>query len=49
MAKKKIVKLTDEQYYKYIMSLKNESIIKNVDGDTVVPDSLKKSDNDKKE
>lgn len=49
MAKKKIVKLTDEQYYKYIMSLKNESIIKNADGETVVPDSLKKADNGKKE
>ncbi len=45
MATKKIVKLTDEQYYKYIMSLKNESIIKNVDGQTVVPDNLKRDRN----
>ena len=45
MAKKKIVKLTDEQYYKYIMSLKNESIIKNADGQTVVPDNLKRDRN----
>ena len=47
MAKKKILKLTDEQYYKYIMSLKNESIIKSVDGETQVPDSLKKTDDGK--
>ena len=44
MAKKKILKLNDEQYYKYIMSLKNESVIKNIDGDTVVPDKLKNED-----
>lgn len=47
MAKKKILKLTDEQYYKYIMSLKNESVIKSVDGETQVSDSLKKTDESK--
>lgn len=41
MAKKKIVKLNDEQYYKYIMSLKNGSVIKNTDGDTQAPESTK--------
>ena len=41
MAKKKIVKLNDEQYYKYIMSLKNGSVIKNTDGDTQAPESPK--------
>lgn len=49
MAKKKIVKLTDEQYFKYIMSLKNENIVKNVEGDTVVPDSLKNAEKNKTE
>ncbi len=42
MAKKKILKLTDEQYYKYIMSLKNDSIIKNSDGDTAEQENFKK-------
>lgn len=47
MAKKKILKLNDEQYYKYIMSLKNESVIKNIDGDTAADDNLKDTDGNK--
>lgn len=45
MAKKKIVRLTDEQYYKYIMSLKDEAALYGADGEMFVPDSLK-SDNE---
>ena len=41
MAKKKIVKLTDEQYLKYIMSLKEEPALYNADGEMQVPESLK--------
>ena len=40
MAKKKIVKLTDEQYFKYIMSLKNDPSLYNADGEMQVPDEL---------
>ena len=47
MAKKKIVKLTDEQYYEYIMSLKDEPSIYNADGEMAVPDSLKTVEDDK--
>ena len=46
MAKKKILKLTDEQYYKYIMSLKNDSVI-NDSNKGELPESLKKSENNK--
>ena len=48
MEKKKILKLTDEQYYKYIMSLKNDGIIKN-GGDTAERESFKKDGVDKKQ
>lgn len=40
MAKKKIIKLTDEQYYAYIMSLKNDAPLYSADGEMLVPDSL---------
>ncbi len=46
MAKKKIVKLTDEQYYKYIMSLKDEAALYGADGEMFVPDSLKSEEDD---
>lgn len=47
MAKKKIVKLTDEQYLKYIMSLKGDAALYNADGEMQVPDSLKTEKDDK--
>ena len=45
MAKKKIVKLTDEQYIKYITSLKNDPALYGADGEMTVPDSIKPADN----
>ena len=47
MAKKKIAKLTDEQYQKYIMTLKNEPSLYNANGELQVPDELKNEENDK--
>ena len=46
--KKKIIKLTDRQYYEYIMSLKNDSALYCADGEQFVPEEIKKED-DKKE
>lgn len=40
MAKKKIIKLNDEQYYKYIMSLKNDPAAYNADGEMFIPDEI---------
>lgn len=40
MAKKKITKLTDEQYFEYIMSLKDEPALYRANGEMTVPDSL---------
>lgn len=50
MAKKKIVKLSEEEYYRYIMGLKNDAALFNADGDVIVPDEFKKdkSNNDNK-
>ena len=48
MAKnKKIVKLNDEQYFKYIMSLKDDAALYNADGEMFVPDELKKEESEK--
>ena len=47
MAKKKILKLNDEQYYKYILSLKNDGTIKDEDGQPAVSEPLKKSEDNK--
>ena len=47
MAKKKIVKLSEEEYYRYIMGLKNDAVLFNADGDVVVPDEFKKDKNKK--
>lgn len=49
MAKKKIVKLSDEQYYEYIMSLKNDAALYNTDGKPFVPEEIKKEENKKKD
>ena len=41
MAKKtKIKKLTDEQYYAYIMGLKNNAALFDANGDVIVPDAF---------
>lgn len=45
--KKKIVKLTDEQYVKYIMSLKDDAALYNADGEMFTPDSVTNYDEDK--
>ena len=47
MAKKKITKLTDEQYFEYIMSLKDDPALYNADGEMQVPDSLANKENEK--
>ena len=48
MAKKKILKLTYEQYYNFLLFLKNDGIIKN-GGDTAERESFKKDGVDKKQ
>lgn len=40
MAKKKIAKLNDEQYFKYIMSLKDDAALYNANGEMYVPDEI---------
>ena len=47
--KKKIAKLTETQYYAYIMSLKNDGALFSANGEMLVPDDIKqeeKNDND---
>ncbi len=48
MAKKKIVKLSEEQYYKYIMGLKNDAALFSADGKVIVPDTFKDDKNEDK-
>lgn len=48
MAKRKITKLTDEQYYQYIMSLKDDGAPCVKDGETVTAESPVKPDENKK-
>ena len=43
--KKKIAKLTDQQYFEYIMSLKDDAALFNADGEMLVPDEIKKDEN----
>lgn len=38
--KNKIAKLTDEQYMKYIMSLKDDAALYGADGEMYVPDGI---------
>lgn len=40
MAKKKIIKLSDAQYYEYILSLKDNGAPQNADGEKIVPDKI---------
>ena len=42
MAKIKIIKLSDAQYYEYILSLKDDAALYNADGEPFVPDEIKK-------
>lgn len=44
--KRKIQKLTDEQYNAYITALKHDAASYNADGSRAVPDSLKKEEDD---
>lgn len=43
--KKKIAKLTDQQYFEYIMSLKDDAALFNADGEMLVPDEIKQDEN----
>lgn len=45
--KKKIVKLTDEQYVKYIMSLKDDAALYSADGEMFTPKSITEYEKDK--
>ena len=45
--KKKIVKLTDQQYFEYIMSLKDDAALFNADGEILVPEEIKKDEEKK--
>lgn len=50
MAKKsKIKKLTDDQYYAYIMGLKDNAALFDGDGNVVVPDVFTDNEKDKDE
>lgn len=40
MSKKKIIKLNDEEYLAYIMSLKDEPALYCADGEIIIPDTL---------
>ncbi|MDE7076911.1 MAG: hypothetical protein K2O62_06280 [Clostridia bacterium] len=46
--KKKIRKLTDEQYNEYIATLKNDAALYSADGSVFVPPEYKPEKNDKK-
>ena len=48
MAKKKIIKLTDEQYLQYIMGLKDDAALFDKDGEVVVPDAFTKTEEETK-
>ena len=45
--KKKIVKLSDRQYFEYIMSLKDDAALFNADGEMLVPEEIKKDEEKK--
>lgn len=50
MAKKtKIKKLTDDQYYAYIMGLKDSAALFDANGEVVVPDVFADNEKDKDE
>ena len=43
--KKKIARLTDRQYYEYIMSLKDEPAPYCANGEMFIPEEIKKEEN----
>lgn len=43
---KKIMKLTDEEYNAYIMSLKDEAALYGADGEMFVPETVKPSNDE---
>lgn len=45
--KHKVVKLNDEQYMKYIMSLKDDPALYSADGEMYTPESVTNYENDK--
>ena len=45
--KKKIMKLTDRQYYEYIMSLKDDAALYMPNGEMFVPEQIKKDEEKK--
>ena len=45
--KKKVAKLTEEQYNAYIASLKDTAALFNADGEMFVPDSIRKEEEKK--
>lgn len=47
--KKKIPKLTDEQYYEYIMGLRDNAALFNADGEVLVPEPFTKENNEEKQ
>jgi hypothetical protein len=47
--KKKIPKLNDEQYFKYIMSLKGDTTTQNTYGELSIPTTLTKPEDSNKE
>ena len=48
--KKKIAKITEEQYFAYIAGLKeNDAALVTPDGDLLIPDEFKQSDNGEKQ
>ena len=47
--KKKIAKLSDVQYYEYIMSLKDDAALYNTDGQPYIPEEIKKDESKKED
>ena len=47
--KKKIAKLTEMQYYAYIMSLKDDGALFDAKGEMLVPDDIKQEENNEKD
>ncbi|MDE5721782.1 MAG: hypothetical protein K2I30_03455 [Clostridia bacterium] len=47
--KKKIAKITEEQYFAYIAGLKEDAALVNSNGDLLIPDEFKQSDNGEKQ
>ena len=48
-SKKKVRKLTDEQYNEYIATLKDAAALYNADGSILVPEQIDEKQNEKKQ